>query len=275
MMKKLISLLCLLMLFSCALAEDAAPIDERLSKFDEYVYSELSMSEIPEGELTEELLRELEDAQAARLLNSVLPRLVEQGYIRELPFSAYLDYEGTLWRDYSGSNWDLMNLAETTPIEELPRYTAHLTPDCDPAASYACNYFALYFFSVETLFDPCPKCFPEGWVYDYLVTPGIDGTNRMRITPWFDAQPGAYDQPRELMLHFDHETDECLAIAVEYYQQGFILVYQDEDFAIDGIMDCCPECYDRDTQYFDWRYHEPGVWHCRNCGVINSMPLEY
>lgn len=274
MMKKLLSLFCLLMLFTCAVAEEAAPIDERLSAFDENDYAELSMDEIPEGKLTEELLNQLQDAQAARLLDSILPRLVEEGYIREVDRSAYLDYEGTLWRDYPGSFWDLYELTESTPIEELPRYTVHLTPGCDPASSYSCNYFAMYFFSVETLFDPCEKCFPEGWIYDYIVSHDAAGMNRMHITPWFDPQQGVYDQPREIMAYFDHETDECLSIAVEYHQQGFIIVHQDEGLGIDGIMDCCPHCYDRQTQRFNWEAHEPGLWHCRKCGYLNVMPLE-
>lgn len=274
MMKKLIPLLCLMLLFSCALAEEAAPIDERLSQFDESDYAELSMDEIPEGELTEDLLNQLTDAHAAKLLDSILPWLVERGCIREVDRSAYLDYEGTLWRDYPGSFWDLMELAESTPIEELPRYTAHLTPDCDPASSYSCNYFAMYFFSVETLFDPCPICFPEGWIYSYIVSPDAEDTNRLDITPWFDAQPGRYDQPREIAVYFDHETDKCLSIAVETYQQGYTIVYQDEAFVLDGILDYCPECYDRNKMYINWEAHEPGLWHCSKCGAITRMPVE-
>jgi len=269
-MKRLLSLLLTILLLPCAFAEDSEPEDERLRQFYRSIYAELSMSEIPEGELTEDLLRDLSHAQADRLLDSILPWLVEKEYIRELPRTAYLNVEGALWKEMPESFWDLSPLVESTPAEELPLFPAHLNPLCAPVVMSRCNYFAMFFLGVETLFGPCPDCFPAGWVYEYYVVNDIEEANRMQITLRHEAEP--YDLPSEITLHFDHETDECVCIAVQYHGQDYVIVYQDDSFAIDGMLDFCPYCDDSETEYISWSYHEPGVWHCNQCGIISRLP---
>lgn len=271
LMKKLLTLLAVLLL--CACAACAEPIDERLLAFDESDYKELSMSEIPEGELTEELLRRLTDEQAARLLDSILPRLTEKGYVQDIPRAGYLDYEGALWRVADTSFWDLYDLVDTTPQEELPHEVIHLNTDCDPAATNLCNYFAIYFFELENYFVFCPDCFPVEWTYYFLVSSGIEGTNQLEIVPFDETVPASLAQPMGVMVYFDHETDECLSIAVEFNQQGFVIVWQAEDFAIDGVLGHCKSC-DRHHEYaYEWDVFKPGIWHCRNCGELSMQTL--
>lgn len=272
MMKKLLALLLAALLVPCAMAEEAVPVDERLLAFDKGDYAELSADEIPDGELTEELLSSLTDAHAAMLLDSVLPWLSERGYLREVPRSAFMDWEATQWTDCQDSFWDLYDVVDSGRIDSLPRFTLHSSADCSNAANRTCNYFATYFFSLETIFDPCTVCYPSGWSYEYIVTGEIDGLNSMEITPRFEAEPGILAQPRQIRLQFDHGTDECVFIAVEYPQQGYIIVHQAADFPLSGIVSVCPDCEEDSSAY--WYRHEPGLWHCRSCGALTELPLK-
>ena len=94
----------------------------------------------------------------------------------------------------------------------------------------------------------------------------------MRISSWSDAVPGKYDQPRSIVAYYDHETDECLSVAVLYYKQGYIIVYQKEGFEINGILDRCANCDQEDEHRESWSGLEDGLWHCRWCGTITKIP---
>lgn len=287
MMKRICSLLLLVVfglgctamsLAETVQTEDAAHIDgapeKDLSQFSSSSYDELSMDEIPDGELTEELLDRLEDEQAARIFDALLPWLTEKGYIRELPRSAYLDYEGTLWIEDVGSFADLWYQMDKVPIEEMPTSLIHLSSDCDPAATHRCNYFAIYFWSLDPLFELCPKCFPAGWSYDYLFTFDSTGMNRMEINLLTESVPGRFDQPRSIIAYFDHETDECLSIAVQFSGQDYVIVHQNDRFEISGIIRCCENCDDPWQDHRAWVALEAGLWHCKACGSITRAEAD-
>lgn len=252
-----------------------------LWKFQSAHYDELSMDEIPEGELTEELLDDLEEKQENQLFDELLPWLIEKGYIQDWPRSAFLNYEGTLWIEDVGSFYDLsvqydtyelVENPDTLDTSKLPTYYAHLSPECTLKAYKNCNYFAMYFWSVDMLFKPCPKCFPEGWAYDYIFSFAFEGMNKMRVNSWTEAVPGKYDQPRSIVAYYDYGTDECLSVAVLYYKQGYIIVYQKEGFEINGILDRCTNCDREDEHRASWSDLGDGLWHCRWCGTITKIP---
>lgn len=79
-----------------------------------------------------------------------------------------------------------------------------------------------------------------------------------------------YNNP--IVAYYDHETDECLSVAVLYYKQGYIIVYQKEGFEINGILDRCANCDQEDEHRESWSGLEDGLWHCRWCGTITKIP---
>ena len=286
MKKNCLLLMFLVFVLSCnamSIAEtaqtaDAAHIvsvpEKDLSMFPSYVYNQLSMDEIPDGELTEELLERLQEEQAARILDTLLPWLVEKGYVQELPRSAYLDYVGTLWIEDLGSFFDLYKQIDTVPIDEIPTSQIHRSPECDPTATSRCNYFAIYFWSLEPLFDLCPKCFPAGWIYDYIFTFEFEGVNQLQINLRTEAIPGKYDQPRSVIAYYDHETDECLSVAVQYEGQDYVIVYQNDHFKLNGIISCCQNCDDPCSNNNAWGTLGDGLWYCKTCGTITTVEGE-
>lgn len=286
-MKRICSLLLLIMfVLSCnamSIAEtvqtaDTAHIasvpEKDLSMFPLYTYDELSMDEIPDGELTEELLNRLEEEHADRIFDTLLPWLVEKGYVQELPRSAYLNYVGTLWIEDIGSFADLWMQNDSVPIEEMPTSLIHLSPECDLTATRRCNYFAIYFWNLESLFDLCPKCYPVGWIYDYLFSFEFEGVNQLQIDLRTEAIPGKYDQPRSVIAYFNHETDECPSIAVQYEGQDYVIVYQNDHFKFNGIISCCQNCEDPWSGNNAWATLEDGLWHCKACGTITKVEGE-
>ena len=255
-------------------ADRAGMLEAELAKFSPEAYDELSMDEIPDGELTEELLGRLEEEHADRVFDALLPWLVEKGYVQELPRTAYLNYEGMLWIEDVGSFADLWLQRDTVPIEEMPSSQIHLSPDCNSAATSLCNYFAIYFWGLEPLFELCPKCFPVGWNYDYLLSFEFAGLNRLEINLMTEAVPGRFDQPRSISACFDHETDECLSVAVQYEGQDYIIVYQHDDFKLCGIISGCQNCtYTRSIDEM-LATLEAGLWHCSTCGRLTRVEGE-
>ena len=268
-MKRLISLLLMLTLLPCAAL--AETLEERLAPFQEADYERLTPDEIPEGEITVDLLEALNDAQDARLFDSVLPLLIDRALLPELPRSAYLNTGATLWTECGEDFWDLMHAVMETPVEEMQRYTHHLTPECDPAAIHTCTYFATYFFALETIFDPCPVCFPAGYQYNLSFTTGPDGCNKLRIAPW---QTGDFDNQMRadwIMVYFDHETDRPFLIAANPGDKGFVIIQQDKDMEPVRMVPFCPECSDYQKDFKDLFQ---SLILCGNCGELVRLTAE-
>lgn len=259
-------------------AADNAPAsgekERALSMFQPYLYNELAMDEIPDGELTEDMLISLQDEHAARIFDGLLPWLVEKGYVRDLPRSAYLDDEGLLWIEDICSLWELCVRIDQVPIEEMPTSLIHLSPDCDPAATRKCNYFTLCFLDLAPLFELCPECFPAGWEYSYQFAYEFEGVNRLQIAPLPEAVAENGDPAQKIIAYFDHETDECLSVAVQAEGQDSVIVYQNERFELSGITDSCEYCGDPAENSEAWQNLEPGLWHCRTCGRIKRVEEE-
>lgn len=277
-MKKTNLLLLLVLALACigtALAETTQTTEEaklkELSKFQSYEYNELSMDEIPDGELTQELLKMLRETHENRIFDELLPWLVQRGYVQDLPRSAYLNYEGTLWVAEGMSFADLSMQCELVPAEELPTFRVHLSPDCDPAATVSCNYFFMYFMGVETLAEPCPVCFPNSWVYDYIHTYAFEGMNELEINLFSQAVSGKYDQPTCVIAYYDHATDECLWVSVQFYGQDFAIVYQSDSLQVDGIIYFCPNCDEPWCNYSPVELETPGLWYCATCGHFTKV----
>ena len=274
-MKKWLAILLLLVVLPCALAEETA--DDRFAGIPENSYNELSADEIPEGELTEKLLEDLQEIHADRLFDSILPLLQDRGYLPAIHRHAFLNAEGNLWKVETDSFWDLYRLVDTLPAEELPGYYVHLSPDCDPETAAICNYFAIYFFSLENMFHPCPECFPLGWQYEYLVSPAdaMPALNQMTISPFAELAPGRFDQIEELLAYFDKETDECLFIAAEYYGQGYVIIWQAEDFELFETVSHCELCDKGGYHFASWAHWMEGPAFCRNCGELSPASVPY
>ncbi|MGN1020227.1 MAG: hypothetical protein ACI4O7_07610 [Aristaeellaceae bacterium] len=247
--------------------------DTDLSQFDASVYDELSMDEIPDGELTGDLLSTLEDAHTDRIFDELLPWLVEKGYVRDVPRSGCVNEESKLWIRDIGSFMDLWLQLDTVPLEEMPTSLVHCSPSCDPDATVNCNVFAIGFWGLEDLFAPCPMCYPEGWVYDYLLSCEYEDLNQLYIGLRTEAVPGRFDEPRNIVASFDHGTDECLAVAVQYTDQAYVIVYQSERLTLQGILSACERCSipGKDNP---WDNLEPGLWHCQACGSITRVEAE-
>lgn len=286
-MKKICMLLLLVGLGTCCagmalsdnsqvpeVAQEIGAQAKDLSRFASYVYDELSMDEIPDGELTEDMLSMLEEEQADRIFDGLLPVFVEKGYVQDLPRSAFLNEERMLWIEDVGSFMSLWKQKDTVPMEEMPTSQVHRSSDCDPAATSNCNYFSIYFWGLEPLFEPCPRCFPAGWVYDYCFSFGFDGVNQMQISLRTEAVPGRFDQPRAVSACFDHETDECLSIAVQYEGQGYVIVYQNSNFRINGIINSCQNCPYSQKERESGAALKAGLWHCTACGAITKAEGE-
>lgn len=271
-MKKWLALFLALLLFPCALAEEA----DRFAGIKVIAYNELAAHEIPEGELTEEMLQDLQDVHADQLFDSILPLLQEMGYLPQAPRTAFLNAEASMWKKETDSFWDLYDLTETLPAEELPKYAVHLSPDCDPEATSTCNYFAIYFFELENMFYPCPECFPAGWGYEYTLSAyDMEGINEMIILPFQAPLPGRFDQIAGFRAYFDRETDECLFIAAEYYEQGFVIIWQAENYALFDARNYCEECDKSNLFVFAWAEWKEGPVFCRNCGSLSPASEPY
>lgn len=278
-MKKTNLLLLLLVLaLACigtALAETTQTTEEaklkELSKFKSYVYAELSLDEIPDGELTQEMLEMLAETHENQIFDRLLPWLVQRGYVQDLPRSAYLAYEGSLWTEEGISEYTVWDDSDLARLEEAPAFQVHLSPDCNPAATKKCNYFALYFWELETIVEPCPVCFPNGWVYEYLLTYAFEGMNQMEINLRTEAVSGKYDQPTCVIAYYDHATDECLWISVQSYGQDFAIVYQSDSLQIDGIVYFCPNCEEPWCNYVAAELQNPGLWYCASCGHFTKV----
>lgn len=267
----LLAALALLFTSAAAESENLYDLDDRLRSRWSAECDELWLNDLPAGELTRDILSELEDAQANRLFEEVLPWAVEHKYVQELPRSAYLHDEGKLWVPASADFLELYDMLATTAPEDMPRYYAHGRPDCDLSQEMdTCTYFSVYFWSLETIIDPCPKCFPEGWIYRFSVSPQAGNMNRLAI--FFHDSEGVTRRAGEpsgsVTALFDRKTDKLLTISVPYDKQGYVLMWRSEEIEISGVVARCPCCDGEGAYRADWQGLEAGLWHCRNCASL-------